>query len=82
MADTPDTIVGQIEARGMGILHLPAIGPQPLALIVDLDHDEGERLPSLRQDSILGVVLPSVRKSAFPHFPAALLLYLKHGRLT
>jgi len=82
MAAAPDTIVGQIEARGIGILHLPAIGAQPLALIVDLDHDEDERLPPLRQDRILGVALPSVRKSSFPHFPAALLLYLKHGRLT
>ena len=82
MAAAPDTIAGQIEARGMGILHLPHIGPQQLALIVDMDHDEDQRLPALRQDTILGVGLPCVRKSAFPHFPAALLLYLKHGRLT
>lgn len=82
MATAPATIKGQIEARGMGILHLPSIGEQPLALIVDMDQDEGERLPPLRHETILGVGLPCVRKSAFPHFPAALLLYLKHGKLT
>ena len=81
MADCPPTISGQIEARGMGILHLPPVGAQPLAIIVDMDIDETERLPPLRQEAILGVDLANVRKSAFPHFPAALLLYLEHGTL-
>lgn len=81
LAAAPETIAGQIEARGMGILDLPSVTAQPLALIVDMDQDEAERLPPLRQEVILGLDIPIVRKSAFPHFPAALLLYLKHGNL-
>lgn len=81
LATAPETIAGQIEARGMGVLHLPPVTAQPLALIVDMDHEEAERLPPLRHEGILGLDIPSVRKSAFPHLAAALLLYLKNGKL-
>ncbi len=81
LATAPEAIAGQIEARGMGILHLPRVTAQPLALIVDMDNEEAERLPPLRHEVIFGLDIPSVRKSAFPHLAAALLLYLKHGKL-
>jgi HPr kinase/phosphorylase len=81
MADAPETIRGRIEARGMGILRLPAAGPRALALVVDLDHDETERLPPRRETRIGGVPLPLLHGSAMPHFPAALLLYLDHAEL-
>ncbi|MDT8327804.1 MAG: serine kinase [Roseovarius sp.] len=78
-ADAPASIAGRIEARGVGILQVPPVGPQPLALVVDLDLDEQERLPPLRHEAILDVDLFCVRKSAFSHFPAAIMLYLAHG---
>jgi len=81
MADAPDTIRGRIEARGMGLLRLPATGPQPLALVIDLDRPGTERLPPLREAQLAGAALPRVHGSAHVHFPAAILLYLKYGIL-
>jgi HPr kinase/phosphorylase len=81
MADAPDTIRGRIEARGLGILRLPAAGPQPLALVIDLDHEETGRLPPLRETRIREAALPLVHGSAHAHFPAAILLYLRYGHL-
>lgn len=82
MADAPVTIRGQIEARGMGILRLPCVGPQPVSLIVDMDAESSERVPPLAQAEILGLRIPIVKKNAHAHFPATILLYLKHGTLT
>lgn len=81
MADAPETIRGQIEARGMGILRLPSTGPQPVALIVDLDAETTERMPSLTHADLLGQSVPLVKKADHAHFPAAVLLYLIHGTL-
>jgi len=81
MADAPETIRGRIEARGMGLLRLPSAGPRPLALVVDLDHEETGRLPPLRETRLNGVVLPLVHGSGHAHFPAAIALYLRYGVL-
>jgi HPr kinase/phosphorylase len=51
----PAPITGLVEARGAGILRLPARGEAPLALIVDLDEAERERLPEGRRRALLGV---------------------------
>lgn len=80
IADAPDTLHGLIEARGVGILNCPAVGPAPLALIVDMDCPESERLPGWHQDTVLNVALPVLRNPDAPHFPSAILLYLKNGR--
>ena len=82
MADAPETIRGRIEARGIGILTLPCVGPQPLALIVDMDRDVAERLPPLDHEEVMGVTLPILGRAAHRHFPAAILLYLMHGELS
>jgi len=81
MADAPASIRGRIEARGMGILRLPRAGPRALALVVDLDQEETDRLPPLRETRIAGAALPLVRGSGHAHFPAAILLYLHAGVL-
>ncbi|WP_324751529.1 HPr kinase/phosphatase C-terminal domain-containing protein [Roseovarius sp. Pro17] len=80
MLDAPEAIRGQIEARGVGILNTPSAGPTPAALIVDMDASAAPRLPLDERTSVLGVSLPLVRGSGASHFPAALHLYLKHGR--
>src|SRR6056297_1499672 len=59
MADAPDTIRGRIEARGLGILHLPQTGPTPLACVVDLDRHETDRLPPLCHETVMDLPLPS-----------------------
>ena len=81
IATPPDTIRHQIEARGIGILAAAAAGPTPVALVVDLDHDETERLPPERNTQIQGITLPLQRKVNAPYFPAAILAYLVHGRI-
>jgi HPr kinase/phosphorylase len=50
-----------IEARGLGILRLPERRDAPLALIVDLDEAERERLPEARCRELLGVSCALVR---------------------
>jgi len=80
MADAPAALCGRIEAREIGILTAPATGPAGVALVVDMDTAESDRLPPMRQVRILDVRLPLVRKSHLAHFPAAILTYLKGGR--
>jgi HPr kinase/phosphorylase len=77
MADAPDTIRGLIEARGVGILHLDATGPVPLALVVDLDARAEARLPPQKTTILAGFHLPLIENAPSAHFPAAILLYLK-----
>ncbi|MEO3416965.1 HPr kinase/phosphatase C-terminal domain-containing protein [Roseovarius sp. CAU 1744] len=81
IADCPETIQGRIEARGVGILAAATACPTPVTLVVDMDSEEDERLPDLRNTEILGVTLPVQRKVNLPHFPPALLSYLEHGRI-
>jgi HPr kinase/phosphorylase len=81
MADVPETIRGQIEARCVGILRAPAVGPVPVALVIDMDRVETKRLPPERGTRILGRDLPMLRKVENPCFPATILLYLEGGRI-
>lgn len=80
LVDAPDTIRGRIEARGVGILNAPATGPQPLVLLIDLDAEMASRLPEYESETYLGLRVPLVRASAAAHFPAAIYLYMMHGR--
>lgn len=82
MAGAPETIRGLIEARGIGILRLPDLGPRPLSLIVDMDREEAERLPPRRHEDVMGILLPCLGRAPHRHFPAAILLYLRYGELT
>ncbi|WP_299843873.1 serine kinase [uncultured Paracoccus sp.] len=81
LADAPASIRGQIEARGIGILSSDPVGPLPLALVVELGNDRGERLPPRRQVAIAGISLPLVKASYQPHLGAALRQLLIGGRL-
>ncbi len=80
LADAPQTLHGRIEARGIGILKVPAAGPSPVSLIIDLDSEETERLPAFHSETIMGKHIACIKKSYTPHFPASILLYLSHGR--
>lgn len=80
VAQAPETIAGRIEARGVGLLRAPVAGPSPVTALVDLSQDEPERLPPHRHRDILGLSLPLLLRSDSTCFPAALILYLTHGR--
>ena len=80
IATAPEAIAGRIEARFVGILNAVPAGPVALALALDLDRTEAERLPPRRSVNLLGISLPLVHNSETRHFPAAILQYLRAGR--
>jgi len=80
-AEAPAPIRGRIEARGIGILAAPAVGPVPVAGLVDLARDETERLPPDRRTVLLGRSIPLVLRVRNAHFSAALIQFLKGGRV-
>jgi HPr kinase/phosphorylase len=73
-------MAGVIEARGIGLMHAEAIVSAPLALVVDLDLQETDRLPPRRSVTVLGCVIDLVYGHQSPTFPVALMLQLRHGR--
>lgn len=73
-------IQGLIEARGIGVLRVPFVRQAEIALVVDLDQTETQRLPLQRHVTLLGKTLPLVASAPHPHFPAAILCYLKGER--
>ncbi len=75
-----DAIRGLIEARGIGLLRADPLEQAKVALVADLDHPEDQRLPPHRTITILGCTLPLVLHPQNDHFPAAMMLYLQHGR--
>lgn len=80
IARAPSAIAGLVEARGMGILNAEVCDNAPLALVVDLDEVEVERMPTLRQVTVSGCVLPLFKRIDSLHFAPAILQFLRAGR--
>lgn len=80
LASCPVPIAGQIEARGVGILAALAHGPAPVKLIIDMGHVQRDRLPDHQQAEVLGARLTVIARVDGPHFPAAIVQYLKGER--
>ena len=80
MASAPDTIAGLIEARGVGILKAAFLPNATLALIVDLDRPEHDRIPPPRHMTVLGHDLPLLHRVDGLHFAPAILQFLRAGR--
>lgn len=51
-------IAGLIEARGIGLLRAPGLASAVVALTLDLDHAEEQRLPPRRARLLLGAPVP------------------------
>lgn len=79
-ATCPPAIRGMIEARGIGLLAADPVDAAEVVLVVDLGTPETERLPPRREVSYLGRTVALVRRGEGPHFPAALLHYVRAGR--
>jgi HPr kinase/phosphorylase len=60
IASCPPAISGLIEARGIGLIRVPPLARARVALAVDLDEGEGDRLPPPRRMDLLGVALPRI----------------------
>lgn len=66
VASAPDSLSGLIEARGVGLLRLPAAAEVRLALVVDLvEAPTIERLPAPDSAALLDVNLPRIRLAPF-----------------
>ncbi|OCX58665.1 serine kinase [Thioclava sp. SK-1] len=81
IASAPAPLRHQIEARQVGILHADALEHARVSFIVDLDHEETERLPPHREEMLLDVTLPLVLRVQHDHLVSAVLQYLKMGRV-
>ncbi|MFZ5709846.1 MAG: HPr kinase/phosphorylase [Pseudomonadota bacterium] len=81
IASAPPAIAGRIEVRGMGILACDTVLRAVVALAIDLGTEEDQRLPPERSFTHAECSVPLVRRSRSPHFPAAILLWLKGGRI-
>lgn len=80
IATRPVTLPALIEVRGIGLLHACMAARTALALVVDLDRAETDRLPPDRDVSYLGLTLPLLYKAAHLHFGFAVAQLLRHGR--
>lgn len=81
IASAPVGAPALIEVRGMGLVSVGELAPPtPVALILDLDVAETERLPQVRSVTIFGVSIRILRKPEQVH-GAALLLALRGGGL-
>lgn len=80
IATAPPAITGMIEARGFGLLRADYAGPMPVTLVVDLDVEEDNRLPPIRDISILGHVIPLQHHAQGVHFAPAIMQFLRSGR--
>ena len=81
VARAPDRLRGLIEARGIGVLAADPAAPTRVHLVIDMDHIETDRLPPDRTEVLLGQPLPLLHKTESPDFPAAILQYLKAGKV-
>lgn len=79
VASPPHTIVGLIEARGVGILNAIHQQEAKVVLVIDLDQTETERLPQRRSITLLGCELPLIYRIEAAHFAPAVLQILKAG---
>lgn len=76
---TPSADTALIEARGIGILTMPAHQAVRLHLVVDLGQGTSDRLPNPQVWAALGSTIPRLPCPARGFHPAALLAALRHG---
>jgi len=79
-ASCPDAIVGQIEARGVGVLAVQAAANAIVRIVVNMDKTETDRLPPFRETDLLGHRVQLLLRADFAHFPTALILLLNGAR--
>jgi len=81
IAGAPDSIAGLIEARFVGLLAADPAPPAQVALVIDLDRVETDRLPPHRHTDLLGHSVPLLYRADGAHFAASIIQYLKAGRV-
>lgn len=81
LASAPAPILGQIEARGVGILKAEVVQDSPIRLVVTMDEMETDRLPPRRSTNLLGIKLRMLHNVDRSYFAPAILQYLKGGEV-
>ena len=79
-ASCPPQIAGLIEARFVGIIAAKAVPSARLALAINMDVTESDRMPPERHFDLFGCKVPLLHKVDKPYFPAAILQYLTAGQ--
>lgn len=80
IARCPPTLLGLIEARGVGLLTTTAVPYASLSLVVDLSQPEPDRLPPHRSVTILGQPIDLVLGHGNAHLAASIMCYLNGAR--
>lgn len=80
IASAPPAIAGLIEARGLGLLRVPAIPEAPVALAVDLDRPAEARMPQPVAITLLGVNLELISGKDLPNLDLVLSMVVQNGR--
>ncbi|MFO1209558.1 MAG: serine kinase [Amaricoccus sp.] len=80
VATAPAAIAGLVEARGLGILRLPAVPEAPLALVLDLDRPAAARMPQPVAITYLGVETELISGGGLPNLELVLTIYVQNGR--
>ena len=80
IAHQPPRLTGVIEARGVGLLHVPHQPRARLVLQVDLSRAATERLPHNHVRELLGLPLDTIFGVDAAYFPAAIRALATGGR--
>ncbi|MFS4437913.1 HPr kinase/phosphorylase [Paracoccaceae bacterium GXU_MW_L88] len=76
----PERIAGMIEARGLGLIRLPARRAR-LCYVVDLDLEPVGRLPRCNEIHLAGQHYPLIAGKGVPNLASGLMILLKGGQL-
>ena len=77
----PDRLQGVIEARGVGLIHVPWVASARLQLVIDMSESELERHPrSHRVTTVAGCDVDLVLRVDAPYFTSAIYHLLQGGR--
>lgn len=80
-ASAPAAIRGLIEARGVGLLRVPAADGAEVMLAVDMNHAAEARMPQSRSVALLGVDVPLLFGRDLPNLDAILSVLLQDGHV-
>ena len=80
VACAPPATAGLVEARGIGILSLPAAPEAVLTLAVDLDRAPSARMPQGDTIAYLGVRIELISGRGVPNLDRALTIIVQNGR--
>jgi HPr kinase/phosphorylase len=80
MARAPAALAGLIEARGVGLLRVPAVPEAPVVLAVDLDRAAAARMPQRQTITYLGVGIELISGRDVPNLGGVLIICVQNGR--